>query len=177
MALPFYAFPIKCYFKISFELTISRYYFISMEVSLLFCYQLIHSSIVLIRNRLNEPLVRQRIRPRRNRKSEAVRAMIRENIVTPKCVLSYDSKRLTFEEGFKHNHRVLRDRDFIYPLFIHEADYKEEISSMPDCFRLSLNAMMDEVAEAIRYYIFNAATYLLILPLLLTLTIPLILPS
>ena len=101
MALPFYAFPIKCYFKMSLELTISRYYFISMEVSLLYCYQWIHSSIVLIRNRLNEPLVRQRIRPRRNRKSEAVRAMIRENIVTPKCVLSYDSKRLTFEEGFK----------------------------------------------------------------------------
>eukprot|EP01036_Dinobryon_divergens_P032564 gene32564-42180_t len=80
---------------------------------------------VLETNRLNEPLVRQRIRPRRNRKSEAVRAMIRENIVTPK--------------------------DFIYPLFIHEADYKEEISSMPDCFRLSLNAMMEEVEEAISY--------------------------
>ena len=45
----------------------------------------------------------------------------------------------------------LRCRDFIYPLFIHDADYKEEISSMPDCFRLSLSAMVEEVAEAIRY--------------------------
>ena len=70
MALPFYAFPIKCYFKMSLELTI-RYYFISMEVSLLYWYQLIHSSIVLIRNRLNEPLVRQRIRPRRSRLTQA----------------------------------------------------------------------------------------------------------
>ena len=42
-----------------------------MEVSLLHCYQLIHSSIVLIRNRLNEPLVRQRIRPPRSRLTQA----------------------------------------------------------------------------------------------------------
>ena len=42
-----------------------------MEVSLLYWYQLIHSSIVLIRNRLNEPLVRQRIRPRRSRLTQA----------------------------------------------------------------------------------------------------------
>jgi len=42
-----------------------------MEVSLLYWYQLIHSSIVLIRNRLNEPLVRQRIRPRRSLLTQA----------------------------------------------------------------------------------------------------------
>jgi delta-aminolevulinic acid dehydratase/porphobilinogen synthase len=41
-------------------------------------------------------------------------------------------------------------RNFIYPLFIHEADYKEEISSMPDCFRHSLKTMMDEVEEAMK---------------------------
>jgi len=80
---------------------------------------------VLDTNRFNEPLVKQRVRPRRNRKSEAMRAMVRENLVTPK--------------------------DFIYPLFIHDSDYKEEISSMPDCFRLSLASMMDEVEEAISY--------------------------
>lgn len=80
---------------------------------------------VLQTNRLNEPWVSQRARPRRNRKSEVMRAMVRENIVTPK--------------------------DFIYPIFIHEADYKEEISSMPDCFRHSLTTMMEEVEEAIRY--------------------------
>ena len=42
-----------------------------MEVSLLYWYQLIHSSIALIRNRLNEPLVRQRIRPHRSRLTQA----------------------------------------------------------------------------------------------------------
>ena len=36
------------------------------------------------RNRLEEPWVQQRARPRRNRKSENVRALVRENIVTPK---------------------------------------------------------------------------------------------
>ena len=39
---------------------------------------------LIYRNRMNEPWVRQRARPRRNRKSEIVRAMVRENIVTPK---------------------------------------------------------------------------------------------
>lgn len=37
-----------------------------------------------VRNRLDEPWVRQRARPRRNRKSEFVRSMVRENIVTPR---------------------------------------------------------------------------------------------
>ena len=41
-------------------------------------------------------------------------------------------------------------RNFIYPLFIHEEDYKEEISSMPDCFRHSLTTMMIEIEEAIK---------------------------
>lgn len=39
------------------------------------------------RNRLEESWVEQRPRPRRNRKSESIRALVRENIVTPK----YDS--------------------------------------------------------------------------------------
>jgi porphobilinogen synthase len=41
-------------------------------------------------------------------------------------------------------------RDFIYPLFIHEEDYQQEIPSMPGCFRHSLRHMMMEVEEAMR---------------------------
>jgi porphobilinogen synthase len=54
-----------------------------------------------------------------------VRSMVRENIVTPK--------------------------DFIYPLFIHDEAGKEEISSMPGCFRHSEASMMAEIEEAISY--------------------------
>lgn len=39
--------------------------------------------------------------------------------------------------------------DLMYPLFIQEEDGKEEISSMPDCYRLGLPQMMQEVQEAI----------------------------
>ena len=49
---------------------------------------------VLRRNTKGGPWVEQRSRPRRNRKSEAVRKMVRETIVTPS--------------------------NFIYPLFIHD---------------------------------------------------------
>ena len=49
------------------------------------------------------------IRPRRLRRTEAIRAMVREN--------------------------HLKASDFIYPLFIHEKDFKEEISAMPGTFR------------------------------------------
>jgi len=80
---------------------------------------------VLKKNRQGKPWVEQRPRPRRNRKSEVMRGLIRENHVTP--------------------------RDFIYPLFIHEEDFKEEISSMPGCFRHSMKTMMEEVEEAIQY--------------------------
>ncbi len=48
------------------------------------------------------------IRPRRLRRSEAIREMVREN--------------------------HLKASDFIYPLFIHEKDFKEEISAMPGTF-------------------------------------------
>jgi porphobilinogen synthase len=40
--------------------------------------------------------------------------------------------------------------DFIYPLFIHDDETKEEISSMPDCYRFSLNLMLKEVEEAVQ---------------------------
>lgn len=83
------------------------------------------TSPTLSRNRNGDPLVNQRVRPRRNRKSEAMRSLVRENIVTPK--------------------------DFIYPLFIHEGSNVEEISSMPGCFRHTFDSMMKEIAEAVSY--------------------------
>lgn len=77
------------------------------------------------RNNNNEVWVKQRARPRRNRKSPAVRAMVRENIVTP--------------------------ANFIYPLFIHNEDTNTPIVSMPGCERHSLDSMLKEVGEAMSY--------------------------
>ena len=79
----------------------------------------------LTRNNKDDVWVPQRARPRRNRKSAAVRAMLRENIVTP--------------------------ANFIYPLFIHEEDFNTAIPSMPGCERHSLDHMLVEVEEAMRY--------------------------
>lgn len=79
-------------------------------------------SLVMGRNRLDEPWLEQRSRPRRNRKSEVIRSMVRESIVTPS--------------------------DFIYPLFIHDESSTVEIASMPGCMRHSLDSMMKEVQEA-----------------------------
>ena len=45
---------------------------------------------------------------------------------------------------------IFHRRDFILPLFIHEADTMEEISSMPNCFRHSAASMLAEVEEALR---------------------------
>ena len=56
------------------------------------------------------------IRPRRLRRSEAIREMVREN--------------------------HLKASDFIYPLFIHEKDFKEEISAMPGTFRWDMNCLL-----------------------------------
>jgi porphobilinogen synthase len=68
----------------------------------------------------------QRTRPRRNRKSAAMRSMIRETIITP--------------------------ANFIYPLFIHdEAHGSVSIDSMPGCERHSLVSMLAEVKDAMRY--------------------------
>ena len=64
----------------------------------------------------------QRARPRRNRKSPAMRGMVRENIVTPS--------------------------NFIYPLFIHDEDFNTPIPSMPGCERNSLDSMLSEVGES-----------------------------
>jgi len=67
--------------------------------------------------------VKQRARPRRNRKSAGIRAMVRENIVTP--------------------------ANFIYPLFIHEEDHNTEIASMPGCSRHCAESVMKEVGESL----------------------------
>jgi len=62
------------------------------------------------------------IRPRRNRKSPAVRSLVQE------CSLSA--------------------QDFIYPLFIHEGSDDQDIASMPGCKRWSLKGLVQEAKEA-----------------------------
>mmetsp|Transcript_504 Transcript_504/g.761 ORF Transcript_504/g.761 Transcript_504/m.761 type:complete len:415 (-) Transcript_504:45-1289(-) len=79
----------------------------------------------MTRNNNGEVFVPQRSRPRRNRKSPAVRAMLRENIVTP--------------------------ANFIYPLFIHDETFTQDIGSMPGCKRHSLESMLEEVGDAFKY--------------------------
>jgi len=80
------------------------------------------ASPAVSRNSKGEVWVKQRARPRRNRKSAAVRGMVRENIVTP--------------------------ANFIYPLFIHDQDFNTPIESMPGCSRHSLASMLSEIGEA-----------------------------
>lgn len=62
------------------------------------------------------------IRPRRNRKSHAVRALVRET--------------------------TLSASDFIYPLFVHDKDVNEAIDSMPGCTRWSIDGLVKEAGEA-----------------------------
>eukprot|EP00547_Thalassionema_nitzschioides_P002854 CAMPEP_0194222766 /NCGR_PEP_ID=MMETSP0156-20130528/33709_1 /TAXON_ID=33649 /ORGANISM="Thalassionema nitzschioides, Strain L26-B" /LENGTH=403 /DNA_ID=CAMNT_0038953693 /DNA_START=37 /DNA_END=1248 /DNA_ORIENTATION=+ len=76
----------------------------------------------LSRNNKGEVWNKQRARPRRNRKSPAIRNMVRECIVTPS--------------------------NFIYPLFIHDEDFNQAIESMPGCERHSLDSMMREIGES-----------------------------
>ena len=62
-------------------------------------------------------------RPRRLRRTDAVRALVRETRLTPD--------------------------DFIYPLFVCEGEgVKREISSMPGCFNLSIEYLLREVEAA-----------------------------
>ncbi len=62
------------------------------------------------------------IRPRRNRKSPAIRALVRET--------------------------TLSASDFIYPLFVHDKDINEAIDSMPGCSRWSIDGLVKEAGEA-----------------------------
>ncbi len=80
---------------------------------------------VLKHNSMGGPWVEQKARPRRNRKSEAMRRMVRENILSP--------------------------ADFIYPLFIHDEKSNVAIASMPGCERHSLASMVAEAKDAWQY--------------------------
>ena len=62
------------------------------------------------------------IRPRRNRKSDAIRGLCRET-------------RLSKES-------------LIYPLFTHDKPTDEPIDSMPGCMRWSINGILEEIADA-----------------------------
>jgi len=77
------------------------------------------------RNNKGEVWIKQRARPRRNRKSVAMRNMVRENIITP--------------------------ANFIYPLFIHDGDTNFAIESMPGCERHTLTSMLSEIRESWGY--------------------------
>jgi porphobilinogen synthase len=62
-------------------------------------------------------------RPRRLRRSETIRSMVRETMLSPKSL--------------------------IYPLFVvHGVGVKEEIKGIPGNFRFSIDRLVDEVAEA-----------------------------
>ena len=64
------------------------------------------------------------IRPRRNRKSPAIRGLVRETI--------------------------LHSSDLIYPLFIHESPENDAIASMPGCYRWSIEGLLGEIGEVWR---------------------------
>ena len=61
-------------------------------------------------------------RPRRLRRSDALRSMVRENILKPS--------------------------DFIYPLFVHDNDGIDPISAMPGANRWSIDSLIREVERA-----------------------------
>ena len=61
-------------------------------------------------------------RPRRLRRSSALRSMVRENILSPS--------------------------DFIYPLFVHEGKEVQPIAAMPGANRWTLDSLMQEVERA-----------------------------
>lgn len=62
-------------------------------------------------------------RPRRNRKSESIRRLVKESYLSP--------------------------GDLIYPVFIHDKEADEEINSMPGCKRFSLKGLMKEVDKSL----------------------------
>jgi hypothetical protein len=76
----------------------------------------------LTRNNNGDVWVPQMARPRRNRKSKAMRSMVSETTVSA--------------------------ANFIYPLFIHNVDEVVDIASMPGAQRHSLPHMLEEISEA-----------------------------
>lgn len=63
------------------------------------------------------------IRPRRNRKSDGIRSLCRETVLTPS--------------------------NFILPLFLHDIAVDEPIESMPGCTRWSLDGLVREAGDAL----------------------------
>src|SRR5437762_7917705 len=64
-------------------------------------------------------------RPRRLRRTETIRALVRETSLAPD--------------------------DFVYPLFVCEGEgVRREIGSMPGCFNLSIDELVNEVEAAVR---------------------------
>lgn len=89
---------------------------------------------VIDRDRNGHPHLPQRIRPRRNRKSAAMRALVREHTVQPD--------------------------NLVYPLFIEETEkpsgftfkstgHRVPIPSMPGIYRHDLTSMMQEIQESV----------------------------
>ncbi|MGQ9872951.1 porphobilinogen synthase [Leptodesmis sp.] len=71
----------------------------------------------------NSTMLALTYRPRRLRRTDTLRRMVRENI--------------------------LRVEDLIYPLFVMEGDgQREEVPSMPGCYRYTLDLLLDEVKQA-----------------------------
>ncbi|MGH7884337.1 MAG: porphobilinogen synthase [Thermodesulfobacteriota bacterium] len=68
------------------------------------------------------PSLELNTRLRRNRKSQSIRNLVRETIITP--------------------------HDLIYPLFIHSKQFDEDIESMPGCKRWSIEGLINEAKRA-----------------------------
>jgi porphobilinogen synthase len=73
---------------------------------------------------MEEPRIRIPHRPRRNRRTESIRSLVRETHLAP--------------------------TDFIWPLFVREGRAERTpIGSMPGCFRLGLDLVVEEAREAL----------------------------
>src|SRR4051812_21838187 len=66
-----------------------------------------------------------RERPRRNRKNESLRSLVRENILT--------------------------SNDLVWPVFVKDgAGLREAIPSLPGCFRLSIDTLISEISPLMK---------------------------
>ncbi|GJD10616.1 Delta-aminolevulinic acid dehydratase, chloroplastic [Galdieria sulphuraria] len=72
-------------------------------------------------------------RPRRNRKSDAIRSLTRETILLP--------------------------QHLVYPIFIHADSYVKPIPSMPDCQVHSISSMLEQVDMAYRWGVQNVILF------------------
>jgi len=72
-------------------------------------------------------------RPRRNRKTEAIRSLVRETILLP--------------------------QHLVYPIFIHADSYVKPISSMPDCHVHSIPSLLEQVELAHQWGVQNVILF------------------